>query len=213
MALLIFGGQPDFGRARPIWANFATRLGLADLGNGLADFWWPDRFGPTDPLPRFGPPSAGPLSAGPPSAGPPFALPPSAGPPSARTAQNFALFFLLPLPFSFFPLSGGLLVEFWSCFGRSGPQMCLFSPSGCPVKPRRPAGHPFYLSGPHPSCPNPFWVRVPTLRAPHLFCFWAPTLRPPLSPPLGSSLFPRPYPSPTPSSPSKMPTIDCGQSR
>ena len=34
----------------------------------------------------------------------------------------------------FFPLSGGLLVEFWWCFGRSGPQMCLFSPSGCRVK-------------------------------------------------------------------------------
>ena len=29
----------------------------------------------------------------------------------------------------FFPLSGGLLVEFWWCFGRSGPQMCLFSAS------------------------------------------------------------------------------------
>ena len=34
----------------------------------------------------------------------------------------------------FFPLSGGLLVEFWWCFGRSGPQMCLFSPSGCRVE-------------------------------------------------------------------------------
>ena len=58
-------------------------------------------------------------------------------------------FFLLPLPFSFFFLSPdvfscivsslkgssrGILVG----FGRSGPQMCLFTPSGCPVKPRRP---------------------------------------------------------------------------
>ena len=86
----------------------------------------------------------------PPSAGPPLrqtAPPPDR--PLRRTAQNFALFFPSPTPififFSlqvssrvFFPLSGGLLVEFWWCFGRSGPQMCLFSPSGCPVKPRRP---------------------------------------------------------------------------
>ena len=48
MALLILGGQPDFGRARPIWANLATRL-------DLADFWWPHRFRPTDPPPPFGP--------------------------------------------------------------------------------------------------------------------------------------------------------------
>ena len=40
---------------------------------------------------------------------------------------------------SFFLSMGGLLVEFWWCFGRSGPPMCLFSPSSCPVKPRRPA--------------------------------------------------------------------------
>ena len=50
MALLILGGQRDFGRARPIWANLATRL-------DWADFCWPDRFGPTDPPPLwFGPP-------------------------------------------------------------------------------------------------------------------------------------------------------------
>ena len=52
-----------------------------------------------------------------------------------RTAQNFALFFLLPPTFSFFSLSGDLLVECWWCFGLSGPQMCLFSPSGCLVEP------------------------------------------------------------------------------
>ena len=34
----------------------------------------------------------------------------------------------------FFPLSGGLLVEFWWCFGRSGPQMCAFSLWGCRVE-------------------------------------------------------------------------------
>ena len=54
-------------------------------------------------------------------------------------------FFPLPPQFSFFlslwvssrvffPLSRGLLVEFWWCFGRSGLQMCLFSPSGCRVE-------------------------------------------------------------------------------
>ena len=53
--------------------------------------------------------------------------------PEGWRAQNSRFFFLLPLPFSFSslsPLSGGLLVEFWWCFGRSGSQMCLFSPSG-----------------------------------------------------------------------------------
>ena len=76
--------------------------------------------------------------------------------PEGWGAQNFALFFPSPasifiLFFSlwgssrvffslqvssrvFLPLSGGLLVEFWWCFGRSGLQMCLFSPSGCPVE-------------------------------------------------------------------------------
>ena len=82
---------------------------------------------------------------------------PSAGPPKISL-----FFFLLPPPFSFFFLSGdllvefflspglfsclfsslwGLLVEFWWCFGRSGPQMCLFRPQ----------------------------VVRPTLRGPHLF--------------------------------------------
>ena len=47
----------------------------------------------------------------------------------------FILFFSLRVSSRvFFPLSGGLLVEFWWCFGQSGPQMCLFSPSGCPVE-------------------------------------------------------------------------------
>ena len=34
----------------------------------------------------------------------------------------------------FLSLSGGLLVEFWSCFGRSRPQIYLFSPLGCRVE-------------------------------------------------------------------------------
>ena len=76
--------------------------------------------------------------------------------PEGWGAQNFALFFSSPATkFVLFfplwgssrvffslslrvssPLSGGLLVEFWSCFGRSRPQMCLFSLSGRRVKPR-----------------------------------------------------------------------------
>ena len=41
----------------------------------------------------------------------------------------------------FFPLSGGLLVEFWRCFGRSGSRMCWFSPLRCRGNSlQRPAG-------------------------------------------------------------------------
>ena len=43
-------------------------------------------------------------------------------PPDRRTAQNFALFFPLPPPFSF-SLSRGLLVEFWCCLKRRDPQI------------------------------------------------------------------------------------------
>ena len=43
-------------------------------------------------------------------------------------------FFLSRPPFSlFFSLTVCLLVVFWLCFGRSEPQMCLFSPSSCLV--------------------------------------------------------------------------------
>ena len=54
-------------------------------------------------------------------------------------------FCLLPLSLGIFSclsssLSGSLLVEFWWCFGRSGPQMCFFSPSGCRVE--APGGGP-----------------------------------------------------------------------
>ena len=45
MAFLIFGGQPDFGRARPIWANFAHPPWLGRFGKWLGRFW------PTDPPP------------------------------------------------------------------------------------------------------------------------------------------------------------------
>ena len=82
MAFLIFGGQPDFGRARPIWANFAHPPWLGRLGSGLADL------GQRTP-PRFGPPSAGPPSAGPP-----------------KISRFFSL---LPPQFSFFFLSLGVL--------------------------------------------------------------------------------------------------------
>ena len=47
-------------------------------------------------------------------------------PPDRPKISRF--FFLLPPPFSFFfSISGDLLVEFWWCFGRSGPQTCLFT--------------------------------------------------------------------------------------
>ena len=89
---------------------------------------------------------------------------PSAGPPSPPDRPKFRFFFSFSHPhFHSFFLSGdllvefflspglfsclfsslwGLLVEFWWCFGRSGPQMCLFSPSGCPP---HPAGPPPFL--------------------------------------------------------------------
>ena len=45
-----------------------------------------------------------------------------------------SFFFSLGVFSCFFSLSGGLLVEFWLCFEDRGPQMCLFSPSGCRVE-------------------------------------------------------------------------------
>ena len=85
-----------------------------------------------DPLPRTAPP-LGPLRRTPPPDRPKF---------RAFFSLSRHIFHSLSLwgglLVSFFPLSRVLLVEFWWCVGRSGPQMCLFSPSGCPVKPRRP---------------------------------------------------------------------------
>ena len=50
--------------------------------------------------------------------------PPSTGPPNRRTAQNFALFFPLPLPFSLFiSLTVCLLVEFWWFLKRRGARL------------------------------------------------------------------------------------------
>ena len=62
--------------------------------------------------------------------------PPDAGPLLLlrRTAQNFARCFPLPPQFRSFSLSGCLLVEFWWCFRRPGPQICTFGLSGCRVK-------------------------------------------------------------------------------
>ena len=112
--------QPaDFGRARQIFANFAHPHWLGRFGPWLGRFFG----GQAD----FG------------QRPPPDRPPPDR--PKFRAFFSFShsmfIFFLSCL---FSSLSGGLLVEFWWCFGRSGPQMCLFSPSGCPVKPRRPAG-------------------------------------------------------------------------
>ena len=75
--------------------------------------------------------------------------PPSAGPPSARRPKFRAFFPLSPPIVMFFCLSeifsclfSSLVVFSWNFGGvlvGRNPQMCLFSPSGCPVKPRRPA--------------------------------------------------------------------------
>ena len=52
--------------------------------------------------------------------------------PEGWVAQNFALFFLSPATiFVLSSLSGCLLVEFWLCLKRRGPEMCTFGLSGC----------------------------------------------------------------------------------
>ena len=126
--------RPALATTRPIWAttfNLADS-GLADLGHGLADFWWPSRFwwGQTDHSRAPDPLRARSLLRGPP-------LPRTA---LRRTAQNFALFFPSPAPiYIIFSLSGDLLVF----FSLSGGLLLSFSSLGvfswnfgCPVKPR-----------------------------------------------------------------------------
>ena len=125
--------------------------------------------------------------------------PPSAGPPLRRTAQNFALFFLLPLPFYFFSLWGSrvfislcacLLVSFFLSLGASrgilvvfeAPQMCTFEVLGLSCEtPVPPYGaHPTFSrfwalhSGPSFGAPT---LRGPTLRGPHPPPFGAPHLQ------------------------------------
>ena len=106
----------------------AQRRGPADMTN------FGQAAGPTfanGPLPASGRP--------PPDHPPPDRPPPDRPPPDRpkfraffSPAPMFALFLSLWLSSRvFFPLSGGLLVEFWWCFGGSGPQMCWFSPLGC----------------------------------------------------------------------------------
>ena len=155
------------GRCCP---RMATRLGLADLGHGLADFWWPGRFwwgqaefGQRDTPRALNPLCPGPPSAEPPSDGSPSAVyrPPPDRPPPDRP-QFRAFFSVSRAHFHvFFSLSEGLHVSFFRSLGvftwnfggvlvGRDPQMCWFSPSGCPVNP--PSGpHP---SGPHPAGPH-----------------------------------------------------------
>ena len=108
----------------PIWAVFlsggtdlgqATRVPLADLGHGLPDFWWRTRFW---------------------SAQADFTGPPAL----RRTAQNFAFFFLLPLPIFIIFLSleiflslGVFSWNFGGVFEGWDPQMCTLGL----LKPRR----------------------------------------------------------------------------
>ena len=62
--------------------------------------------------------------------------------PLRRTAQNFALSFPTPAPFSLFlSLSGCLLVEFWLLFLKAGALKCArLEFSNCCVKPRSAEG-------------------------------------------------------------------------
>ena len=97
----IWSGQSDFSLFEP------TRLGLADLGNGLADFWWPN------------PPSAGPPSVGLPSVGPPSVGPPKISRFFSFSRSHFHSFLLSLGMFSYLFLSlrvssRGILVVYWS---------------------------------------------------------------------------------------------------
>ena len=58
-----------------------------------------------------------------------FKIAPSGVPRTLMPCSFFSCLF-----FSLQVSSLGVLVEFWWCFGWSGPQMCLFSPSGCRVE-------------------------------------------------------------------------------
>ena len=161
------------------------------------------------------------LANGPPRAPDPRA-PPLPRTALRRTAQNFALF----LSFSrshfhscfslwvssrvFFPLSGGLLVEFWWCFGRSGSSNVLVfalglscgSPAACKI-PRDPQRKKDTRRHPERGKKNEngsgrrkknakFWAPSPTL-----FLFWGPNLSGPLpfGPPLRAPNFGPPIPS------------------
>ena len=97
---------------------------MEDLGLWV-EGWGPERW-EHKPRKGGGPEGWGPRREGGPKFRAFFPLPP-----------QFSFFFSLSLWVTsrvFFPLSRGLLVEFWWCFGRSGLQMCLFSPSGCRVE-------------------------------------------------------------------------------
>ena len=79
------------------------------------------------------------------------------------------LFFPLPPQFSFFlpSLGGGLLVVFWWCLKRRGPEMCTMGLSGCHVKPRRLQGRRGFTRQPENSKRAHF--RAPALQTPPKF--------------------------------------------
>ena len=139
------------GQKKDIWDKIKKDIcnKIKKMTNGTKKTWVrkcgvDGREGPNPE--KVGPRRVGPRRVGPPGWGP-----------EGWGAQNFALFFSFShshfhsfflslgifscLFFSlrvssrvFFPLSGGLLVECWWCFGRSGPQMCLFSLTSCRVE-------------------------------------------------------------------------------
>ena len=109
----------------------------------------PAEGGPAEGPRRLGPRRVWPRSVGAPKGGGSPDLE-KLGPPEGGGLKISRFFFLLPPPFSFFfSLSGCLLVSFFLSLGFFSwnfggvlvgrDLQCLFSPSGCPVEPRRPA--------------------------------------------------------------------------
>ena len=170
--------MPFLVRRNQFGPTLATHIALADI-------WWPDRFWPSDRPPSDRPK----FRAFFPSPAPIFIL-------FFSLWGYSCVFFLSPGVFScLFSSLWRSSRGFWSCLGRSGPQMCLFSPLGCRVEgpgglQAPPFGPPTLFLGP-PFGPPPF--------EPHTCSVFGPP-----SPPLP---FPRPYPSPTPPHPQKCPQL------
>ena len=137
----------DFGRARPILANFGHPPWLGRFWPRRSRFWWPCRvwwgqadLGGARSFSANGPPIR--RTPSPPDRNPPDRPPPES--PKFRaffsfSRSHFHLFFSLWGSSRVFFLSGGLLVECWWCFGRSGPSNVLVFALGMEIfqSPRR----------------------------------------------------------------------------